>query len=79
MGYRQASCGLMAATTMMTAVVIPVVIVSSGRPMSVTATARCADEDDRTQARDRAARAAPRHVVRPVDRATMRRLLHNVH
>ena len=39
MGCRQASCELMAVTTMMTAVVIPVVIVSSGRPMSVTATA----------------------------------------
>ena len=35
-GCRQASCGLNAATTIMTAIVIPVVMVSSGRPIVVT-------------------------------------------
>jgi hypothetical protein len=39
MGCRHAFCGLTAATTMITAVVIPAVTASPGRPSSMTARA----------------------------------------
>jgi hypothetical protein len=39
MGCCQASCGLTPATTMTTAVVIPAVIASPGRPISVATSA----------------------------------------